>query len=909
VILRILLLLLLNCVSYFLVGQTPASCKDSFFHRQLSASIGDSHFDGAVNASNEVYSAGAIGTSVPGYGRITKFNDEGNILWSNYYYTGMEGGGNATMYRHIISSSDNSIITSGLIVPGNLTTRSFIGKIDAAGNPVWIKEFLPVYGEIQLCQVADGGIVYVMYDANALPHVVGKLDLNGNTLWTKTINTPKTPSSMGYYGSSVIASGNTVFLSINISETPIKVAGNIFKINANDGSIIWEKKITRIDLSIDIEALNEVDNRLYFQFKAGHNYFNSDLKGRFSMDKDGNIINVLAFDVSANNLRFQFSKDDPFIASIGYSDNKTGLLYTDKDGNILWKYKYNLSLPQLNIAGITKNKNGGWFLNSIHMISATHQTPNAMFSKVSADGKLPYCGIDANIPLSVINLVLPVTTDNHTFTNNSLTPTNGHLNYAILPYTITDVCKSYTTCNDIVLNGKDKVCNFSDTVTYTGRRTAGCVMAVHWKYDASFVSYANETDTSLSVVFAKNGKFELIGNLSTACNLLADTMEITVAGSPVTIDLGADASLCAKNTRLLDAGAGFSNYVWQDGSGYHTFLVTQPGTYSVTAANACAQTFKDEIVFTAAPPVSIDLGPDLKKCNDDVVELTAPAGFINYSWGPDYNINRQSGQTINLFPVIDTLYYVAAEKTPGCFAFDTVRIAVNRSLPVNLGADTALCRSTSLQLDAGAGFDHYQWNTGSVEKDIMVTEAGSYYVKATAANKCVSGDTIVVKVSSLPVSLLPIDTTLCQNTSLTLQAPGSFAGYLWSNGAAEPAIVVTYAGQYWLQVTDEFKCTVKDTVAIAFIECKFFMPNAFTPNLDGKNDVFRPSILGKTRQYRLILFNRWGQKVFTSTDPQKGWDGKVNGISQNAGMFVWQCVFQFDGQQVENRRGTVLLLR
>jgi gliding motility-associated-like protein len=88
-----------------------------------------------------------------------------------------------------------------------------------------------------------------------------------------------------------------------------------------------------------------------------------------------------------------------------------------------------------------------------------------------------------------------------------------------------------------------------------------------------------------------------------------------------------------------------------------------------------------------------------------------------------------------------------------------------------------------------------------------------------------------------------------------------------------------------------------------------YVPTAFTPNGDGKNDVFRPLLFGNVSQYRLTVYNRWGEVVYQTTEPQKGWDGKVAGIQQAPNVFIWTCTYQLEGEAVQNRKGSVTLIR
>jgi len=89
----------------------------------------------------------------------------------------------------------------------------------------------------------------------------------------------------------------------------------------------------------------------------------------------------------------------------------------------------------------------------------------------------------------------------------------------------------------------------------------------------------------------------------------------------------------------------------------------------------------------------------------------------------------------------------------------------------------------------------------------------------------------------------------------------------------------------------------------------FYIPNAFTPNQDGKNNFFKPFIGGVVKQYQFTVYNRWGQIVFTTKDLRKGWDGNFGGIKQDGNVFVWMCTYQLDGLPAKTEKGTVVLIR
>jgi gliding motility-associated-like protein len=119
------------------------------------------------------------------------------------------------------------------------------------------------------------------------------------------------------------------------------------------------------------------------------------------------------------------------------------------------------------------------------------------------------------------------------------------------------------------------------------------------------------------------------------------------------------------------------------------------------------------------------------------------------------------------------------------------------------------------------------------------------------------------------------------------------------------------AGTYWLEVEDQSGCRGKDSIIIKPKECTtgVYVSTAFTPNGDGKNDVFKALVFGQVNKFEFRIYNRWGQVVFYTTDPIKGWDGKVKGLDQDTGVFVWTCRYMLVGEQEKFEKGTVTIIR
>ncbi len=213
--------------------------------------------------------------------------------------------------------------------------------------------------------------------------------------------------------------------------------------------------------------------------------------------------------------------------------------------------------------------------------------------------------------------------------------------------------------------------------------------------------------------------------------------------------------------------------------------------------------------------------------------------------------------------------------------------------------------------------------------EVLVTFAGHYSAGSytVAAKTSSSGNTItdicgdpMALPQSLPFTIpppasvptiSPADTTKCGYSTISLIGETGFPAYLWNTGANTPAITVADPGTYSLQITDANGCKASASATITDSSCPqyVYLPNAFTPNHDGRNDVFRPTFAGPTSGFRFAVYDRWGRLMFETKDPFVGWDGTTGGKEQPVGVYVWVCVYKLYEQPERMQRGTVMLIR
>ena len=339
------------------------------------------------------------------------------------------------------------------------------------------------------------------------------------------------------------------------------------------------------------------------------------------------------------------------------------------------------------------------------------------------------------------------------------------------------------------------------------------------------------------------------------------------------------------------------------------------GTYTVTLATrdsyGSPDTVTREIVVIAAVGQTDWPG----RCDgvyDAKLFVTASGSNTGYFYNWDTNPS-QSGDTVRITQPGD--YTVTISALNACATSVKLNVPVYRPLANRLDIKDADCAgnkgSITANISGGRAPYRYLWSTGSTASSIQNLLPGSYEVEVRDSSNCViQTQNIVVglKMSGLPVDL-GRDMSICDNETISL-TPGNFSSYQWQDGSVGSTFTVTSPGTYNVAVVNNLGCMGNDEILVYYDCSDLYFPGAFTPNSDARNDGF--SALGTqvifARNYRLDIFNRYGQLVFTSTDPLQKWDGSVKGSLPQTGSYVWMANYLLNGIQ-RSRRGTVLIIR
>ncbi len=425
---------------------------------------------------------------------------------------------------------------------------------------------------------------------------------------------------------------------------------------------------------------------------------------------------------------------------------------------------------------------------------------------------------------------------------------------------------SFLDAPEIELGDNFEMCEGDDQTISPGPG----YLSYTWQ-DGDTVQYYPVTQTGLYWVTVDNG-----------CGEDTDSIYVEVYPSPEP-DLGPDTTICSGASIELGPGDQYVSYLWQDNSTFPFYNVTIAGSYIVTVENSYGCFGEDEIYINISPS-HVDLGGDQQICEGETVELNAGEGFISYLW--------QDNSTSPIYTVsLPGIYSVTVLDEYGCEISDTATYSYYPYPNADLGPDQIICEGDTAYLQAPEGDYTYYWNGEQGGPGYEVSTTGNYSL--TVVNPCDSViDEISISVEPLPEIYLGEDDVLYPGQTIELDAGEGFDSYEWQDGSGGQYYMVTEVNidtaypYYYVEVTEGF-CKSIDTIKIELYQ--IWVPGVITPNGDNENDIFQAD---KDRwsginQHTMLVFNRWGEKVWESTDFVTGWDGKQNGRYVAEGTYFW----------------------
>ena len=489
---------------------------------------------------------------------------------------------------------------------------------------------------------------------------------------------------------------------------------------------------------------------------------------------------------------------------------------------------------------------------------------------------------------------------------------------------------------------EDGSVNFTDS---SFKMTGTKITNFYWDFGDGTVPQQAPSDSLINHFFSVPGLYTVKEVVTTQNGCTDSTFrQVKVVANPV-IDIGGDSSQCVPATLHLQGivlvpDTSALTWKWDFGNGQTlngpdtaSQFYNVAGSYNIQAVAINSSGCTDTAIRTVFmyPLPNVNAGNDTTICLGGTATLTATGGST-YNWIAPAGLACPTCQTIVDQPTVNTTYVVQGITAFGCVAQDTVVVTVNQPVTITVSPDDSLCIGQSRQLIA-TGASVYNWTptTGLSNPNIANPMAGptttTTYQVIGSDNKFCFFDTGFVKVTvfNYPTINAGPDAVINVGSSYQIGASGSpdivSLNWLPVTGLScttcySPIATPNSTTTYVATVVNNGNCVTADSIKITVIcnNANFFVPNTFSPNGDGVNDVFYVRGKGLNIVPSLTIFNRWGQivfqkKDFSPNDPSAGWDGTFNGQKAPVDVYVYTLEIICDNSEIIPIHGNVALIR
>ncbi len=458
----------------------------------------------------------------------------------------------------------------------------------------------------------------------------------------------------------------------------------------------------------------------------------------------------------------------------------------------------------------------------------------------------------------------------------------------------------------IGLGGDVEICAGEDVVLFVDYPDGW----VDWFLDDALVA-------SNAAIFVADTEGTVTCEVSDGVCVATDGLEVTQLPA-FDAQLPLSVSFCEGETATVNAAPGASSYVWSDNGAGSTVVVDAPGVIQVTTTYlGCEATAS----FTAVevPLPVIDLGPDFGVCEGEPVVLQADVPDADWiQWN-----GLQFGETFNVYGPGTIVVEVSAN---GCSNTDEITVDFYPSPEFDLGPDQHHCFGQAVVLEAQdlPSNSEVTWWPNNVQANPIVVNSTATYVAQASLGGCVYTDSISVAFAAPYSPGLPESFELCLGQTSVLTAepadPLFTSWYAWEPVGNGLSVEVDHEGTYVFSAGNACGTWIQTVqVSVEDCDCSVFVPSAFTPNNDGRNDRFMPQMSCQPIDYSFELLDRWGVRFFYTEDPSEGWIGEVpDGETDDRPFFgqqdlyIYRVVTVFETNGVARHQvhtGQVLLLR
>lgn len=492
---------------------------------------------------------------------------------------------------------------------------------------------------------------------------------------------------------------------------------------------------------------------------------------------------------------------------------------------------------------------------------------------------------------------------------------------------------------DVRISGfcSNTITSFVNNSTTSGQGDA--ISYYKWDFGVTSVNSDTSLQKDPKFQYPGPGNYDVVLLLKTNRGCVRyDTSHIIIYDKPP-LTTTSDTLLCIRNSldlyaeSIIDGNVVTGTYAWTPAYNIVNANTATP-TVSPKIDTSYTVNFTDATGCTNSKTIAIDIRDtlllratvDSTVCTGDEVHLRVQVdGDYPLTWY-DATSNTQVGTGADLYitpPAPDAVYAVIGD-LGDCSGSDTTRLKVVDPPDADAGEDATICYGEQITLQASGGTS-YSWTpTNTLTSPRQATtvakpqDTTAYVVSVTDTQGCPKTvtDTVVINVVSPVPAFAGNDTIVILNQPFQLNASGGVK-YVWTpeDGLDDPEIynpttTLNRDITYTVTVYTEEGCTGTDNIHVRFIAGPdIYIPTGFSPNGDGKNDIFRPLPVGIVQLEYFRVFDRWGKLMYSTREYMQGWDGYFNGQPAAVGTYVWVVQGKNTNEETVQRKGTVTLVR
>lgn len=779
----------------------------------------------------------------------------------------------------MVVDSNKYIITTGFFAqtvdfdPGagvfNLTANSsstiYLSKIDTAGNFIWAKKIGGNVGDCPNSMTNDlQGNIYItgyfqgtvdfdpgpgVYNLSAIGGTcsfIVKLDNDGNFIWAKQINTLNSQTI------NVDASNNVIIGGQFSGTVDFDPGPGIF--NASSQSAIIN--------DIYILKLDAAGNFIWMkQLKS-----NAGSANKPAGIKSDALLNIYITGIFENTMDFDPGTGNAAFTSFGLAD--VFILKLDQTGNYNWLKQMGGSIYEVPI-GIELDATGNIYTSGSFngtadfdpgsgtaLLTCPNIFNNSFISKLDNNGNFIFAKqFTSNNSQIGINAMTLDWSNNIYITGSFGGLTNGTADFDPGPGTFT------------LIKGDIFIVKLDNSGVF---KWAGAIIGI----TSSFSSYAAAIKTDILKNIYSTSAFGGLTDFDPGTTVFSAASNGNFDGYILKLS---QCNNTLKNISVTTCGNYVLNGITYTSSGlYYQSLINAVGCDSIISLNL------------TIPVIRILVNASI--CQGQFYGPYGSSGLYN-----------------------DTLTSVS-----GCDSIRTLNLVINPNPKPNLGKDTVLCTGKTYTLMPGR-FNNYEWNDGTNGSTLTVLSPNIYWVLVKDNNNCAASDSITIKQATLPnVKATKTNDIDCIAIYAKLNVTGA-QSYTWlpatdidNINSPNPKVTPLSTTTYFVTGVDANGCENNDSVTVIVTantrKNGFLLPNSFTPNGDGKNDCYGIKNFGSVQNIQFIVYNRWGEKVFSTNNPFNCWDGFYRGKRSEPGGYVYYIKAEMSCGLIE-KKGSFILLR